>query len=66
MKRAQQLSHNLESKTHGSPGALQEPLACFITQMRTLTRMDKGGIEDYYHMTTLDENANQMKPTHLL
>ena len=29
-------------------------------QMRTITTMDKGVIEDYYHMTNLDENVNWM------
>jgi hypothetical protein len=37
--------------------ALQEPQACPITQLRTLIRMDKGVIEVYYHMTTMDENV---------
>ena len=46
--------------------ALQEPLACPITQMQTLTRMDKVVIEDYYGMTSVDENVNEMKLTHVL
>ena len=33
---------------------------------KTLTRMDKVVIEDFYHMTTMDGNANWMKLTHLL
>ena len=56
----------LASKTQGSPWALQEPLACLKTQMPTLTRMDKEVIEDYYQMTTLNENVNWMKQTHWL
>ena len=43
------------SKTQGSPWALQEPLAYAKTQMWTLTRIDKGVIEDIQHMTTMDE-----------
>ena len=31
--------------------------------MQTPTRMDKVIIEDYYHMTTMDENMNWMKLT---
>ena len=34
--------------------------------MQTLTRMDKTIIKDFDHMTTMDENANLMKLTHLL
>ena len=34
--------------------------------MRTLPRMDKGVIKDYYYMKTMDENVNWLKPTHLL
>jgi hypothetical protein len=34
--------------------------------MGTPTRMHKGVIADYYHMTTMDENINWMKLTHLL
>ena len=56
----------MESKTQGSPWALQEPLACPITQIQTLTRMDKGAVKDYYHMTLMDENVKYMKPTHPL
>jgi hypothetical protein len=52
-------NHNLESKTQGNPWAFQESSACFYNwEMRTLTRMNKGVIEDYYHMTTMDENVN--------
>jgi len=36
------------------------------TQMQTLTRMNMVQIEDYYHMTTLNENVNRMKLIHLL
>ena len=36
------------------------------TKMQTLTRMDKVVINDYYHMTTLDEIMNLMTLTHLL
>ena len=35
-------------------------------QMKNLTRLDRVVIRDYYHMTTMDENMNWMKPTHLL
>ena len=34
--------------------------------MQTQTRMDKVVIEGYYQMTTMDENVNWMKLTHLL
>ena len=34
--------------------------------MQTPTRMDKVVIEDYYHMTTMDENMNWMELTHSL
>ena len=34
--------------------------------MQTLTKMDRVVIEDYYHMTTMDENVNPMKQIHLL
>ena len=34
--------------------------------MWSLTRMDKAVIKDYCHMTTMDENVNWMKLTHLL
>ena len=34
--------------------------------METLTRMDKVVIKDYYHTTTMNENVNEMKLTHLL
>jgi hypothetical protein len=34
--------------------------------MQTLTRIDSVVIGDWYHMTTMDENINQMKLTHLL
>ena len=36
------------------------------TQMQIQTRMDMVHIEDYYHMTTMNENVNRMKLTHLL
>ena len=36
---------------------LWEPRA----QMQTPTRMDKVAIEDYYHMTTLNEDVNWME-----
>ena len=36
------------------------------TQMQTLTRMSKVVIEDYHHMTTMDEIVNWMKPIYLL
>ena len=36
------------------------------TQMHILTRMNKVVIEDFYHMTTMDEDVNWMKLTHLL
>ena len=45
----------MEGKTWGSPQTLQEPLAYYVTQMQTLTIMNKGVIKDYYHMTTLGE-----------
>ena len=45
----------MESKTQGSTWALQEPLACPRTQTRTLIIMDKRVIEDFYHITTMDE-----------
>ena len=38
--------------------ALQEPQACHVTQMRTLTRMDKRAIDDYNHITKMDKNVN--------
>ena len=60
------MSHNPESKTQGSPWALQEPLACPKTQIQTPTRMDKRVIEDFYHMTTMNENMNRMELTHLI
>ena len=34
--------------------------------MQALTRMDRVVIEDYYGMTTMDENVRGMKQTHLL
>ena len=34
--------------------------------MQTLTRMDRVIIEDYYHVTLVDENLNWMKLTHPL
>jgi len=34
--------------------------------MHIITRMDMVVIEDYYHMTTMDENMNSMKLKHLL
>ena len=34
--------------------------------MQILTRMDKVVLKDYYHMTTMDENVNWLKLTHLL
>ena len=48
----------MERKFQGSPWALQEPLACLRTQMQTMKRMDKEVIEDYYHLTRMDENVN--------
>ena len=36
--------------------ALKRPLAYPRTQMRTLTRMEKGVIEDYYLMATICES----------
>ena len=38
--------------------ALQEHVASPITQLQTLTRMNKGVIEDYYQMTIMNENVN--------
>jgi hypothetical protein len=35
-------------------------------QMQTLLGMDMAVIEDYYHMTIMDENMNWMKLTYLL
>ena len=35
-------------------------------QKHSLTRMDKAVINDYYHMTTMDESMNWMKLTHLM
>ena len=35
-------------------------------QMQTPTIMNKVFIEDYYHMTKIDENVNWIKPMHLL
>ena len=43
------------AKLKGADEALQEPLPCPRTQTQTLTRMDKEVIEDFYHMTTMDE-----------
>jgi hypothetical protein len=34
--------------------------------MQTLLGMDMAVIEDYYHMTIMDENMNWMKLTYLL
>ena len=34
--------------------------------MQILTRMDRVVIENYYYMTTIDENVYWMKLTHLL
>ena len=34
--------------------------------MQTPTKMDKVVIEDFYHMTIMDENFNWMELTHLL
>ena len=34
--------------------------------MQTLTRIFMVVIEDYDHITSMDENVNQMKLTHLL
>ena len=59
------LAHDLERKTQGSPWALQEPLTCLGSQMWTLTRINKGVIGDYYHVTVMNENVNWMKLTHL-
>ena len=36
------------------------------TLMQTLTQMDKVIIEDYYHMTTMNEDMNWMEQTHPL
>ena len=35
------------------------------TQMQILAGMDMVVIEDYYHMTTTDENLGWMKQTHI-
>ena len=63
IKKQRQKHNNLvtigKAKLKGNPWALQEPLACSITQTQTLTRMDKGAIEDYYYV-------KWMKLTHLL
>ena len=45
----------MQSKTQGSPWALQEPLGCPKVQMWTLIIMDMGVIANFYHMTTMDE-----------
>ena len=34
--------------------------------MQTLTQVDRVDIEDYDHMTKMNENMNWIKPTHLL
>ena len=34
--------------------------------MQTQTRMDKVVIQDFYQASTMNENVNQMKLTHLL
>lgn len=34
--------------------------------MQTVQRVDMIVIEDYYHVTTMDENVNIMKLTHLI
>ena len=36
------------------------------TQMQALSRMGMVVIEDYYHVTIMDENVNWMKLTHLM
>ena len=45
----------MESKTQGSSWALQEPLPYPRTQKRILTIMDKGVIENFYHLTIMGE-----------
>ena len=45
----------MESKTQGRSWALQESLACPRTQLQTLTIMDKGVIENFHHITIMDE-----------
>ena len=37
-----------------------------LTDIVILTKMDQVVIEDYYHMTSMNENMNQMKLTHVL
>ena len=34
--------------------------------MQTLTRTNKVVVEDFYHLTTMNESVNRMKLTHLL
>ena len=50
----------MERKTQGSLRAPQEPSLCkhLEPKMQTLTRGDKVVIEDYYHITMMDENVN--------
>ena len=55
------------AKTQENPWALQEPHGYNPkSQMQTLTRLDKVVIEDYYHMTIINENVYYMKLAHLL
>jgi hypothetical protein len=66
------LKHNnlatIQRKTN--QGSLWCPRALNLwkprTKLQTLTTMDIVIIEDYYHMTTIDEYACWMKWTHLL
>ncbi len=46
----------MESKPQGSSWAFQGPLVCtnLEPKMQTLTRVDKGAIKDYNHMTIMD------------
>ena len=60
-------SQKSESKTQGRPWALQEHVVSQTrTQLQTLTGLDKVFIEDYYHMTTKDENMDRIKLAHML
>ena len=45
----------LESKNPRKPWALQEHVGCPRTQMQTLTIMDKGVVENFYHITNMGE-----------
>jgi hypothetical protein len=66
-KRKSILSCNPEKKTEGSLWAFQEPLACQNLEIQCKPKKsEQGVIEDYYYMSTMNENMNWMKLTYML